>query len=162
MARTIGHHRTSTPDAPSVRRRTREDGVALLELSICVGLLAVLLFGIITFGVTMSFRQTLDQAANEGARAAAVAPASPATLAGDRARTVVNRVLAADDVACDDGSGLTCSFIVAPCDGDAGRRCMTIELSYDLRNNPRVSTVAGVDRALPSNLVSRVVVEVGA
>jgi len=159
MHRVLRHQASVASDRE--RDRGREDGVALLELAICVGLLAVLLFGIITFGVTMSFRQTLSQAANEGARAAAVAPANPPTLAGDRARLVVDRVLASQGTACDDGTGLTCSFVVATCAGDPARRCMTIVLTYDLRNHPRVVTFAGVDRALPAQLVSRVVVEVG-
>src|SRR6201999_2798583 len=51
-------------------RERREEGAALVEMAIVIGILAMFLFGIITFGVTLSFQQTLTQAGNEAARAA--------------------------------------------------------------------------------------------
>lgn len=138
------------------RRRDAERGVALVEMAVVVGLLAFFLFGIITFGVTLSFKQNLTQASNEAARAAAVAPAGDA---GSRARTAADRVLGGWDLACDTG-GLSCSFEPHPCPGADGSWCMTVVLDYDLKGHPRVPTIPGVDQILPEDLVSRVVVQI--
>lgn len=152
----------AVPAARAARatRPSRQRGAALLEMCIVVTLLAFLLFGIIAFGVTLSFRQTMGQAANEAARAAAVAPAAPATLAGDRAKAVVDRLMAAEGTGCDDGRGLSCSFVVASCAGDPTRRCMTVRLVYDLAGRPRVGSMPMIDATLPDTLVTTVVVEV--
>lgn len=136
-----------------------ERGAALVEMAIVVGLLALLLFGIITFGVTLSFQQSLTQAGNEAARAAAVAPRE---LAVERARAAAERVASGWDASCDGTGGLTCSFVIAPCSngGAAVTDCMTVELRHDLEGHPRVPGLPVVDAALPDELVVRVVVEV--
>jgi hypothetical protein len=146
--------------ARGTRRGTGgERGVALVEMALVVGILALFLFGIITFGVTLSFDQTLTQASNEAARAAAVAPRD---LAVERAQAAAERVLSGWDVGCDDGRGLTCSFVIAPCSNGPSSvtECMTVELRYDLEGHPRVPGILLVDEALPEDLVARVVVEV--
>ncbi len=48
------------------------NGAAAVEFALVLPLLMLLLFGIISYGVMLSFRQSLSQAAAEGARAAAV------------------------------------------------------------------------------------------
>lgn len=144
----------------SLRTRARsERGAALVEMAIVVGLLALFLFGIITFGVTLSFRQSLTQAGNEAARAAAVAPRE---LAVERARAAADRVADAWDASCDGQGGLTCSFVIAPCPvgGGAVAECMTVELRHDLEGHPRVPSLPVVASALPDELVVTVVVEV--
>jgi len=59
------------------RVRRGERGAAALEFALIVPILCLLLFGIIAYGMMLSFRQNLSQAAAEGARAAAVAPKNP-------------------------------------------------------------------------------------
>lgn len=151
----FSHHRTPPIHRSPTARRER--GAALIELSIVVGVLALLLFGIITFGVTMSFRQTLSQAANEAARAAAVAPTD---LAVGRARTAVDRVMAGEGTGCDDGRGLRCTFVVTPCTDDPTSTCLAIRLTYDLKGRPLVGSVVGIEQTLPDQLVANAVVEV--
>src|SRR3546814_4890777 len=59
-------------------RRSRgegDDGAALVEFALVSILLCVLLFGIINFGLILSFKQDMTRAAAEGARAGAVAVA---------------------------------------------------------------------------------------
>lgn len=130
--------------------------MALVEMAVVVGLLAMFLFGIITFGVTMSFKQNLTQAANEAARAAAVAPPGSAQ---DRAQGAADRVLGGWDLACG-ADGLTCTYVVEPCVNDPSMSCMTVELVYDLENHPRVPAIPVIEQTLPDTLVSRVVVQV--
>ena len=141
----------------SSRRSGRgQRGAALVEMAIVLPVFALLLFGIITFGSTMSFKQSLAQATNEAARAAAVAPSADAQT---RATAAVNQAMSGYGVTCDSGEGLTCGFVVDPCPGGDGN-CMTVELTYDLRGHPRVAAVPGVSAALPDTLTSRTVVQV--
>ncbi|MCU1497555.1 MAG: hypothetical protein JWM47_1508 [Acidimicrobiales bacterium] len=132
-------------------------GAALLEMSVVVGLLALFVFGIISYGVTMSYKQTMAQAANEAARAAATAPRD---LALGRAEAAANRAIGGHGTTCGDTSaGLTCSFTIDPCLGTAEVDCLTVRLTYELREHPRVASVPGVSATLPETLVSTAVVE---
>ncbi len=126
-------------------------------MAVVVGLLTVLLFGIITYGVTMSYKQTMAQATNEAARAAAVAPPD---LVVARATAAANRATSGEHTPCNTGKGLTCAFIVGPCLDAPARRCMTVKLTYDLAGHPRVPTVPGVRESLPDQMVTTAVVEV--
>ena len=57
----------------SLRRRARrEDGAAAVEFALIVGLLAMLIFGMMEFGLAFWQLQSLRAAAREGARVAAV------------------------------------------------------------------------------------------
>lgn len=131
-------------------------------MAIVVGLLAMFLFGIITFGIILSFKQSLTQASNEAARAAAVAPRSSAVDATPvtRARAAANRVASGWGAECGK-DGLTCSFVIAPCSNGTGTTsCMTVVLRYDLAGHPRTPVIPIVSSALPKQLVTTVVVEV--
>lgn len=100
-----------------------------------VGLLFVLLLtGLITFGLILSFKQNLTQAAAEGARAGAVATSSPATAA----QTATDAAVDAYDEQCGSGA-LTCTFDVDDCDGVAGGpECITVTLEYDYAADPLI------------------------
>jgi Flp pilus assembly pilin Flp len=54
------------------RRARREDGAAAVEFALIVGLLAMLIFGMMEFGLAFWQLQSLRAAAREGARVAAV------------------------------------------------------------------------------------------
>ena len=146
------HHPAPRPRRPE----RRASGTALVEMAIVLPVFALFLFGIVAFGVTLSFKQSMAQATNEAARAGAVAPRDQAVA---RATAAADRATSGFGVACNTGDGLTCSFVIAHCD-DGGGDCMTVELDYDLRHHPRVPAVPAVTQALPDELVSRAVVEV--
>jgi Flp pilus assembly protein TadG len=57
----------------SLRRRGEDQGSAAVEFALVLPVLMIILFGIIDFGRMLNTRITLSQAANEGARAVAVA-----------------------------------------------------------------------------------------
>jgi len=146
------------------RRRPRlrplasdQRGAAMIEMALVVGLLAVLLFGIITMGVTLGFRQSMTQATDDAARAAAVAPRD---LAVERAEAAANRSASAWGERCNEG-GLDCSFVIDDC-SEGGGECMVIELQYDLKNHPRVASAPLLDGLLPDSMSTRAVVEVSA
>lgn len=63
----------ATPRRPIRRCRTADDrGAALVEFALIFPFLALILFGIIEFGLAMNDYQSLRQAAREGAREAVV------------------------------------------------------------------------------------------
>lgn len=154
MSRGLAHPRRA--GAAGARAPRAVGGSALVEMAVVLPVLALFLFGIITFGVTMSFKQSLAQATNEAARAAAVAPRADAVA---RATAAADQATSGFGVPCNSGQGLTCSFVITPC-ADSPGDCMTVDLTYDLRGHPRVPSIPGVSSTLPDTLVSRAVVQV--
>jgi Flp pilus assembly protein TadG len=109
-------------------------------------------FATISYGYMLSFRQTISQSAAEGARAAAVAPAT-----GDRTAAAVRAV----DVSMATGSGglhcgvghLTCAVSVVPNCGDGSSRdCIKVTVSYPYRAHALLPTVPGLGFTLPSSI----------
>lgn len=143
------------------RRRSRElaeRGAAAVEFALIMPILLLLVFGIISYGYMLSFRQAISQAAAEGARAAAVAQ-----VAGDRddnAVDAVNEALDSYGVTCagvtgplmrnDENVG-TCSVAIAACANDSTVQCATVSIDYAYDDNPLLP-VPGVGIVLPDNL----------
>jgi hypothetical protein len=138
----------------------------VIEFAIVLVPLCVLLFGIITFGVMLSFRQSMTQAAAEGARAAAAAPVSQTyDYREPRAQAATNSALGGWSKPCNAGNGMTCTWVIADCgtaagDPPTGVECMTVQLTYDYEHFPLVPEIPLIGGALPHTLVSTSVVEV--
>lgn len=139
--------------------RDRADrGAAAVEFALIMPILLLLVFGIISYGYMLSFRQAISQAAAEGARAAAVAQ-----VAADRngnALDAVNEALDSYGVSCSGVAGNlrrndenvgTCSIVVAACANDATAQCATVSLDYAYDDHPLLP-VPGVGLVLPDNL----------
>jgi Flp pilus assembly protein TadG len=62
---------------PADRRHQRERGQALVEFALVLPLLALLLFGVIQFGIAFNNYVTLTDAVRAGARSAAVSRFAP-------------------------------------------------------------------------------------
>jgi Flp pilus assembly protein TadG len=136
----------------SSRQRRRDDqrGTALVEFSICVTLLCTLLFGIISYGYALSFKQGLTQAAAEGARAAAVVTNSQAPTA---AATAVGPALNAFSKNCT-SAGMSCTYSILPADTGCatGTNCIRVQVSYDYKNHPLMPKFPGLGLLLPDTL----------
>ena len=138
--------------AGGVRRAPgRERGAAAVEFALVVPLLLVLVFGIISYGYMLSFRQSISQAAAEGARAAAVAPAT-----ADRpavASAAISNVL-----------GATCNSAYLKCAFPAGVDCATdtfcVRVTYLYTADPSKPVFPGVEIAMPAELSYTAVVKV--
>lgn len=132
-----------------------------MEFALLVPLLVLILFGIISYGVMLSFRQSLSQAAAEGARAAAVT-----FLEGDKkdeAVLAVSGALDSFEVSCTDTGNLLrdgedvgeCAIsepkACVPAAG-AGVQCVIVTLSYNYQDNAIVPTFPGVGIVLPDKL----------
>lgn len=141
------------------RHRARgEDGAAMVEFAF-VGLLFVLfLTGIISFGLILSFKQNLTQAAAEGARAGATAPAGDAI---SRAETAANNAVASFDRSCGD-AGLDCTIVEHDCgeDPSAGLvdpdadACITVELDYNYDQYPLIPKFPILSALYPDRIAS--------
>lgn len=145
------------PRRASTSRVVNERGAAAVEFAIVAPLLVLLLFGIISFGVMLSMRQSVSQAAAEGARAAAVT-----LIDADRtaeATDAIDDALSANGVTCD-GTVLkragenvgSCSVgPKIPCREDSTAECVTVTVTYTYRDDPIVPSF-GVGALMPETL----------
>lgn len=131
------------------RARERERGAAAVEFALVVPLLLVLVFGIISYGYMLSFRQAISQGAAEGARSGAVwASAYDASQDVERraaATASVDEALQSYGVSC--SSGATCAVTIVPC-GTA--RCVEVAVTYPYGSKPLTPKIPLVP--LPSTL----------
>ncbi|MFL6089766.1 MAG: TadE/TadG family type IV pilus assembly protein [Aeromicrobium sp.] len=136
-------------------RHRNERGAAFVEFVLVVPFLMMFLYMIIAYGVMFSFRQTISQAATEGARAAAIAPSNLTyTQRRDRAITAINEAFQGTQV----GGGLTCGgtltctvpSVPVTC-GDA-TQCISVTLQYPYRTSPLVAVPQFFGVMLPATL----------
>ena len=138
------------------RRRHDQRGAALVEFSIASVVLLMLLFGIISYGYVLSFKQGLTQAAAEGARAAAVV--SNASAPGIAAAAVVP-ALGAFSKNCS-SAGMSCTYSTLAADtGCAAGACIRVQISYDYKNHPLMPKFPGLGLLLPDTLTSTSIVQ---
>ena len=140
-----------------INRRLRgERGAAVVELSICLIVIIVIVFGIVSYGVILSFKQTMTQAAAEGARAGAMGDADNDGVndAEDLAQPATLKSLGAFGKTCGSG-GLTCTFTVQPCvPGPPSAKCIEVDLIYDYQNHPLLPPLPFISTFLPPTLRS--------
>jgi len=140
------------------RRGHGEEGTAILELALVSVLLLTVVFGIINFGLLLSFNQDLTRAAAEGARAAAVA--YPASNAVADATAATEEAVQSFSKSCT-GGGLTCLVRQHDCsdpvpdtngDDPAVANCVQVDLIYDYDAYPLVVPVPLIAPFLPSQI----------
>jgi Flp pilus assembly protein TadG len=135
----------------STRRLHDESGAAFVEFVIVVPLFLVMVFALIGFGMLFSLRQTLSQAATEGARAAAIAPfPSDLTARTNRATASINDAFTGD-ASC--GSGLTCTVVMTPasCTVAVSQCEVAVTLTYANLSN-RIPVPQGIGLGFPNSL----------
>lgn len=147
----------------NIHHRSRDErGAALVEFAIASTVLLVLLFGIITYGYVLSFKQGLTQAAAEGARKAAV---STAATAPANAASAVEKAVNAFDKHCNlpVSDGTTCTYdmsaLATGC--SANDICMRVRVSYDYKNHPLLPKFPGLGLLIPDTIQSTSVTQVG-
>jgi Flp pilus assembly protein TadG len=112
-----------------------DDGSALVEFALVSVLLLSIVFGIIHYGLILSFKQDVTRAAAEGARAGAVTfPASQADVEAAAQAAVDDAVEAWGGGWSSQGcsrDGMVCTVKEGPCTNSPTTRCVTVELYYD-------------------------------
>lgn len=144
----------------ALRKLRRTDkGAAAVEFALVAPLLLLLLFGIISYGYMLSFRQAISQAAAEGARAAAVATSAP-TRETD-ALKALNEGLSSYGVLCAGGKLTrgasevgTCAVSTAsPCtSATTTPLCVSVAIDYLYATNPLTPAFPGLGAVLPEHL----------
>ncbi|WP_229054957.1 TadE/TadG family type IV pilus assembly protein [Aeromicrobium sp. Leaf350] len=143
-------------------RRRRERGAAAVEFALIAPLFIALLFGIISYGYMLSFRQGISQAAAEGARVYAVSPQG--TDFKTNAISAINRSLSSYNVTCTAAGSLTRNGTVvgactvpttaSTCTGSTSTtaRCAKVEIRYNYRDHPLITSFPGLGFTLPETL----------
>jgi Flp pilus assembly protein TadG len=142
-------------------------GAALVEFALVSVLLFTLVFGIISFGVVLSFKQTVTEAANEAARDAAVIQDDTSTTPDERIQAAQSAILNFE------GWGRDCSHpymacdievhdCSSPADGDLSTPeindsavfpdCITVRLAYDYAAAPIVPDMPFVSGFMPNTV----------
>lgn len=149
-------------------RKRDERGAAVVETALCICFIVIpLVFATISYAYMFSFRQSLSQAAAEGARAAAIAPVGVTQANAQTVATAaVNSALSgiADGVQCNDGK-LTCTFVwkTSGCGTDGAGvalKCLAVTLTYPYRSNPLIPA-PGLGFVLPDNIGYTATAQVG-
>ncbi|HEY2813206.1 MAG TPA: TadE/TadG family type IV pilus assembly protein [Acidimicrobiales bacterium] len=140
-----------------VGRFAGEEGAAIVEMALVGVLLVLLLFGIISFGYLMGFRQNMVQAAAEGARRGAVA--KPGSEAGNEALGGASDAVHAFGQDCGVG-GMNCSVSVDRCENNITVQCVTVALDYDYQDFPLLPDVPIVGALLPKHITTQSVAEI--
>jgi Flp pilus assembly protein TadG len=124
--------------------RRGERGAAAVEFALVVPFLLLLVFGIISYGYMLSFRQAVSQGAAEGARAAAVSAADDDVDKLAAARDALNDTLDTYGVTCDASGNLLhggvdvgdCAVTIAACANDATEQCASLTVDYLYDDHP--------------------------
>lgn len=121
-----------------IRNQLRgEDGVAALEFAIVSMVFLLFLYGILTYGFIFGLDQSMNHAAEEGARSAisTTTDAAAITKAHDTAMQRLNwlgsRIQSSDVVAA-----------VAACPNDPTVKCITLTITYPWNTRPVVPKLA--------------------
>lgn len=147
----------------TTRERQRDRGASLVEFTFVALLLFGLIFGIVGFGVVLSFKQTMTQAANEGARVAAVTADLSATASLDERVEAAKQSVqdfegwgrhcgtGVDDVDC---AGITVHDCGASTQTSALPDCITVRLEYDYQAAPIVPNLPLMSAFMPDSVES--------
>lgn len=154
----VGPRHARTDDR---RSRRRDEGAAAVEFALVLPIFIALLFGVISYGWMLSYRQGISQAAAEGARAMAVSVSPTGSTAPvDRARAAINRSLSSYGVTCTSAGTLThdgttvgtCGVTTAACTTGSTTQCARIAISHDYRANPLIPSFPGLGITLPDTI----------
>lgn len=121
-----------------IRARLRaQDGVAAVEFAIVSMVFLLFLYGILTYGFIFGLDQSMNHAAEEGARSAistttdAAAITKAQTTSLQRLSWLGSRIQSSDVVAS-----------VAACPNDTSVKCITVKITYPWSTRPIVPKLA--------------------
>ena len=137
----------------------RQQGAVLVEFALVVTFLCLVVFGTITFGILLGYRQNLTQAATEAARAASVQQDQ-----SDQERAALAAATSALDeldhrCSATPQSGITCTVsAVFACPDDTTLACRTVTVTLDNDQHSVVPKVPLLSAFIPHQLHARTTV----
>lgn len=155
-------------EEPKIRTR-REGGAAMVEFALVLPIFLALVFGVISYGYMLSYRQTISQAVAEGTRVMAVAP--PEMLATTRltkANAAINGALGSYGISCSGTALKRGSTTIGSCDvtasivcpEDSAVMCAKVTITHLYRDHPLIPSFPGLGFSLPHELTYTSYVEV--
>lgn len=152
--------------------RRGDRGASAVEFALVSIPLLTLVFGMISYGYMLSFRQAISQAAAEGARGAAVALPSTPDKQVSAAVAHVNNTLSSYGMTCGvtapasgavlpvtrtgditKGSRVgSCSVVLKTCTNDSTKTCVTVTVDHEYRAHPLTPAFPGLGLVLPDHL----------
>jgi Flp pilus assembly protein TadG len=155
----MGSVRFTVRDASGDRSRRDEGGAATVEAALILCFLVLpIVFGILSYGYMLTFRQSLSQAATEAARAAAVKTVSGDTAARRAAQETAAKAAVDEAVGtfsstmkCGQGN-LSCTVTFVPCPDVSTSGCVKVDVNYPYRDHSLLPTVPGLGFTLPEQL----------
>ena len=137
------------------KRLGGENGVEMLEFALVIPIFIFVLYGLIAFGMVLSAKQTVTNAAAEGARAAVGATTDPVGTARAKVKAEMSSFSGYDVTDPNQFFGQ-----VLGCPSDAAHQCITVTVTYPYASKPLVPPAPGLGLITPSKLTSTAVVEV--
>jgi Flp pilus assembly protein TadG len=136
-----------------------ERGAAAVEAALVLCFIVIpLVFGILSYGYMLTFRQSVSQAAAEAARAAAVKAVSGDLAQRQAAQTTAAKGAVDEAVGtfsstmkCGQGN-LTCDVTFHSCPDVSPSGCVRVQVSYPYRDHPLVPAVPGLGFTMPETL----------
>jgi Flp pilus assembly protein TadG len=150
-----------------VRLRKRfqksEEGAAMVEFALVIGLFVVVLYGLIAYGLALDLKQNMSHAANEGARAAIGAVPTGAETPEQAAERVAKDtvVRAMKSFGQFDSSMVDAKADAAQCQPNpptASAECITVTLTYPYGSKPIVPNAPGLGVVIPDTMTAKAVV----
>jgi Flp pilus assembly protein TadG len=144
-----------------MKRLRGENGVEMLEFALVIPIFVFVLYGLIAYGVMLNAKQTITNAASEGARSAV--GAQPATAQGqkDAAKARVDSLMKnfsqynVNDPSQFDAQVGDCSST-----SPGGPQCITVKITYPYSDKPLVPSAPGLGLITPDKLTGTAVVQV--
>ena len=133
----------------------------MLEFALVIPIFVFVLYGLIAFGIMLSGKQTMTNAASEGARAAVGAvPNVGETQSAAEVRVAKARVDQAlqGQLSGNYTSSMTTAS-VAQCANTSGN-CITVKVTYPYSSKPLIPTAPGLGLVMPNTISATAVVEV--
>ena len=141
------------------RERRAESGATAVEAALVLTFVVLpIVFGILSYGYMLTFRQSLSQAATEAARAAAIKAVSGTTAERQAAQTLAATSAVDEAVSAFNGSmkcgqaHLDCAVTFVPCPDVSATGCVKVAVSYPYRDHSLLPSVPGLGFTLPSSV----------
>jgi Flp pilus assembly protein TadG len=127
----------------------------MLEFALVIPIFIFVLYGLIAFGLMLSAKQTVTNAASEGARAAVGATGDPVGTAKARVKQAMSTYSGYD---VDDANQFNAVSAACPAPATT-HQCITVKVTYPYSSKPLVPPAPGLGLVTPDKLTSTAVVQ---